>query len=109
MYMIRDSWKLLHLFCGKHEKLEELCMETTSRGIFYVCPHKKAGRPCMTQITQDEYEAILLYLSNMIVQAEMDGEVLDITNTKWRVKKRILCQVLLYETDRIHVLVECKY
>lgn len=107
MYMIRGSWDMLHLFCGEHGELRELVMESTPRGIFYAC-HEKDGRPpCKTKISLEEYEEILSHFSDQIVGAEINGEVLDLTHTTWKSRKGILCKVLLYQKDCIHVLIDC--
>ena len=108
-YIIRDSWKLLHLFCGEHGMPCELKMERSSRGIVYSCPYRGEYTSCNTRITMEEYEAILTQLSDMIVQADMNGEILDITNTTWKLKKRITCKVLAYGPDKIDVLVNCRH
>lgn len=107
MYMIRGSWNMLHLFCGEHEELHELVMESTPRGISYACRERDGKLPCKTKISLEEYEEILSHLSDQIVGAEIKGEVLDLTHTTWKGRKGIICKVLLHQKDRIHVLVDC--
>lgn len=98
---------MLHLFCGEHEELHELVMESTPRGISYACRERDGKLPCKTKISLEEYEEILSHLSDQIVGAEIKGEVLDLTHTTWKGRKGIICKVLLHQKDRIHVLVDC--
>ena len=106
--MIRGSWDMLHLFCGNHGELKELTAEKNSKGICYICPENQGTKPCNTQISVEEYEEILGYISNKIVKAEMEGEVADLTHTIWKTKKGICCRVLLHHRDRIHIMVDCE-
>lgn len=107
MYMIRGSWDMLRLFCGEHGELRELVMENTPRGISYACQEKDGKLPRKTKISLEEYEEILSHLSDQIVEAEINGEVLDLTHTTWKSRKGIICKVLLYQKDCIHVLIDC--
>ena len=107
MYMIRGSWGMLHLFCGSHGALKELVMEPTSKEICYCCPEFVDGKPCDTRLSLKEYEEILAYLSDQIVKAEVDGEVINLTHTTWRTKSGVACRVLLHQEERIHVMVDC--
>ena len=108
MYMIRGSWDMLHLFCGCHGELKELMIEATPRGIHYICKEKESGIPCKTEITLEEYEEILSYISNLIVEAELQGEVADLTHTTWKTKHGIQCRVLLHKKDTINIMVDVR-
>lgn len=106
MYMIRGSWDLLHLYCGCHGELKELKVETTGKGLCYVCKEESEGIKCRTQVSVDEFDEILSYISNLIIEAELGGEVADLTYRTWKTKKGIQCRILLYQKDRINVMVD---
>lgn len=103
VYMIRGSWEMLRLFCGNHGQLVELKMVSTPQGIFYKCEEER----CDTILSLKEYEEILQYLSDMIVQSELEGEVLNLAYTAWKTKSGVKCRVLLHQEDCLHVMVDC--
>lgn len=104
--MIRGSWDMLRLFCGCHGELKKLKMEMTPKGPCYICKEEEAGIPCSTRITTEEYEEILSYISNLIVESELRGEVADLSHTTWKTKKGIRCRVLLHKNDKINIMVD---
>ena len=106
MYMIRSSWDMLRLYCGCHGELKKLKMEITPKGPCYICKEEKAGIPCKTQITTEEYEEILSHISNLIVESELDSEVVDLTHTTWKTKKGTSCRVLLQKNNKISIMVD---
>ena len=81
-------------------------MEITPKGPCYICKEEKAGIPCKTQITTEEYEEILSHISNLIVESELDGEVVDLTHTTWKTKKGTSCRVLLQKNNKISIMVD---
>lgn len=106
MYMIRGSWDMLHLFCGCHGELKELKIETSPKGILYVCKEKEGEIQCPTRITTEDYEEILSHISNLIVEAELRGEMANLTYTTWKTKKGVHCRVLLHQDDKINIMVD---
>lgn len=102
MYMIRGSWDMLHLFCGNHDAPVEIVLERTVQGIVFKCPLH-----CTTVISQFEFEEILRHFSDQIVQAEMNGEIIDLANSKWSTRSKVVCVVLKHERNRIDITLDC--
>lgn len=109
MYMIRGSWDMLHLFCGNHDTPVEIILERTAHNIIFKCPFHSGENPCTTVISQFEFEEILRHFSHQIVQAEMVGEIIDLTNSKWSTKSKVICTVLEHRKNRIDVMLDCRH
>lgn len=107
MYMIKGSWDMLHLFCAFHDPNVELVLERTPHGIIFKCPAHAPEHPCATEISQFEFEEILRHYLDQIVRAELDGEVIDLTNSRWATRSKVVCTVCNHKKERVEIMIDC--
>lgn len=109
MYLIRGSWNLLTIYCGHHDIPVEMQIDSGHQNISYGCPYE-AGEPgkrihCQNRIKLTEYEEILGYISNLIVKAEMNAEVVHLENTEWKSKSGLKCRIIKHNEHSIEVVI----
>ena len=113
MGYIKNSYSWLELICGNHDEDTSIPMEIKigPSSPFYACPkyyeeNRTPGeRKCVNRISEVDYERILAHLSDLIMEADERGEVLDLTNHEWT-RNGICCKVVRHNgMDKITVRV----
>lgn len=100
MALIKGSWENMHIVCGNH-KDEGIEMEIKAgpHSMFYNCPHYKSEniqsgeRPCYNRINLVECEAMLSQIAEWLIDAEQNGQALNLANHTWE-KKGIVYKIL---------------
>lgn len=104
-----NSWNNVVPICGNHkEERVEMIINSGPHSLFYSCPryyseNRKDGEiACNNRINLIEYEAMVRHLHEMIAEADLNGEQIDLTNYKWK-KKGICYRVLEHKGDKLYV------
>lgn len=110
MAVLKGSWKYVKVVCGNHGDCHDIDMEIQQgpHSLFYACPkyypeNRSGGEPpCMNRINLIEYEKMLSDIAEVMIQAEMKGEVANLTNYNWE-KKGIEYQILSHNDEKLVV------
>ena len=109
MYFIKGSWNMIHLYCNSHAEPVEMVLDSGPGSVFYCCPYEVEAdgkkQMCTNRVKLTEYEAILGYISDRIVKAELDGEVFNLANVEWKTRTGLHCKVTEHTEREIKVLV----
>ena len=105
--MISGLWNKVRLVCGNHhDEPQNLIILQTDKDAFYVCPkynplnRTESDRVCMNRISVQETEKILNILSDKIIEAEDQGQSLNLTH--YRFETRVgRYQVLRHTPDEL--------
>ena len=80
--MISNMWGKLDLYCGHVHEKEALMQLQTKRGnIIYQCPY------CKNYFSGKDIEKMLDKIEKIIMEAEEDGEMINIKNLSFSVGK----------------------
>lgn len=112
MSMIKGSWATTRVVCGNHgEDLSiDMIIESGPHSMFYACPkyrpenREKCERACFNRINFVEYENMLTHIADMLVEADENGTVFDLTNHSWE-KKGIEYKVISHSSKEMVVSV----
>lgn len=109
MYIIKGSWNMIHLYCNNHPEPVEMVLDPGAQSIYYRCPFETEEnghrQTCSNRVRLTEYEAILAYLSDRIVKAELEGEVINLANIEWKTKTGLRCRVTEHTEQVLKVLI----
>ena len=109
--MIQNLWQNIVLYCGNHEKENELVKMTIQNGpssLFYACPkyypdNREVGeKACPNRINFVDFEKFVNHLSDIIEDANKNFETVGLTGHKWTYKT-ITFEVFSYKEDKIKV------
>lgn len=110
MSVLKGSWKYVKIVCGNHGSRNDIDMviQQGPHSLFYACPkyytdnRNKDEVPCMNRINLIDYEKMLSYLADVMVQAERNGEVCNLKNYKWE-RNGIQYHVLEHTDEKLVV------
>lgn len=112
--MVKNIWKMIKVYCGNnHDELLELQVENGMYQLFYACPryhieNRAPGeRACNNRISIDDYENMISTVSNLIEEAEMNNQTINLTNYKWT-KKNIEFKIFEHTKDSIKIFMKNK-
>lgn len=102
-------WSNIHLVCANHPQVEmEIAQGPVS--MFYACrkyyPENRDDdeKPCYNRVSLTDFERMLDYLSEMLLEAERNNEMLNLVGKQWSGNGIDFC-VLVHETDRLVISV----
>ena len=113
MAMLTGAWENTKLVCGNHPEtgdLPEMQMEPTAHTLFYGCPKSSICNcnddetPCKNRLSIYEYEKMLDHVASVIAEAEMEDEIPNLRNYKWR-RKGLSFRVLEHDGDKMIISV----
>lgn len=87
--MIKNIWGTIKLYCPRHEEPIPLEIQNGSKVLFYACPkynpmnREQHEIACRNFIYLNEYEKMIEHVSHLLEVADMNNEVIDLTNHKW--------------------------
>lgn len=92
MAMITGSWNKTTLICGNHPEGEEhqMIIQQGPHSPFYACPKynienlKPNEIQCYNRINLNDYEKMLNHIANILVEGEINGEEICLTNHTWK-------------------------
>ena len=112
--MIKNIRKIIKVYCGNdHDELQELQLGDGIYQMFFACPRYHIEnrdpneRACNNRISIDDYENMVTYISKLIEDAEMNGQVINLKNYKWT-KKNIEFKIIEHTKNSIKVLMKNK-
>lgn len=99
--IISGSWQSITLVCGNHEDKTHIMKLQEGTTLCYTCPsHDKEGEEkCSNFITLTEYEKMLDYIANLLVDADTAGQVMDLTHYRWKTRSGIEYEILEQTKD----------
>lgn len=103
MGFISNAWKNTKLVCGNHgdDYSHEMQITQGQNTVFYSCPLCYGGesnQKCSNRIDIPDYEKMLSKVADEIINADMAGEIADLTGFRWK-HKGIIFEVLKHEQD----------
>lgn len=110
MAYIAGSWENVHLYCAAHDKLVEMELKQGPHSLFYACPkyypnNREPGEhACYNRLNLIDCEKMLSRIAELIIEADANGQKLDVTNYTWT-EKGITYKVLSYSPSRLDVSV----
>lgn len=108
--MIKNLWKNVKIYCGRHEELVELVPNEKGSTLFYSCPkyysmnREPNEKACANRISMMDYQMIVEHLGDVISMAEQNQEMINLTGHRWK-KKNIRCEVVDHENGEYKVKV----
>lgn len=100
-------WSNVHLVCANHPNVEmDILQGPTS--MFYACkkyyPENREDdeKPCYNRVNLFDFERMLKHLSELLLSAEKNNEILNLTGQQWSCNG-IDFNVLVHETDNLVV------
>lgn len=101
--MTSNLWKDIELYCGcDHNEQTKMSLIPSKKGYEYVCDKKDCG--CKNAISLRSFERMIDYLFDKLLDAEINGNIINFTNYKWR-DRLISFQVIEHKsTFKISVL-----
>ena len=108
--IIKNLWGMTKFYCGHgHEVPVEMTYKDGPTSMFYSCPRyyvDKTNRPgdraCANRLSFDDAEAIILRLSDVILEHEQKGEEFDLTNYRMNYKQ-VQVKVLKYSPQEMQL------
>lgn len=96
---------------GHNEPIEMVIKQGPS-SLFYACPKYdmdnliEGEKRCNNRLNLIDYTEMLQHLHNMLVEAELNDEVINLKNVSWTTKRGIFFKVLEHVGDKLVVGVE---
>lgn len=119
--MIQNLWHAVQITCGCHndQKIPMVPHEGSTtfvqggvqNSLFYSCPkyypdqRNEGEKPCFNRLSIDEYEDLIMHLSNLLEDAECSGATVNLAGIRWKNKKGTLFEVLKHNSKGIRVAV----
>ena len=107
--MIKNLWKIVKVYCGNdHDELVELEIENGMYQLFYACPkykeqnRKENERVCNNRISIDDYHTMINHVSDLIEEAELKNENLNLTNYIWK-RKGTTFKIIEHSKEKIAI------
>ena len=100
--MITNMWNQVKLICGNnHEKMYDMEINQSGKALNYICS-KKIECNCINCISITDFEKVIKHISNEIETAEMNNQIADLTNVKFKINN-INYKILKHKTNKILV------
>lgn len=103
---IIGCWKTTKLFCiHNHDTPIEMIIKVGPSSPFYACPKydledlEDGERRCNNRLSTAEYMSALDHFYDMVVQAELNDEKLDLTNMTWKNRNGTTFKVLKHTSE----------
>ena len=111
--MITGSWDDVELVCrNRHSKPVKMIIQAGPSSLFYACPkykeHDDDERACNNRLSLNDYSKMLQHLHNLIVDAELSDEKVNLTNHTWKDKKGTKFKVLEHAGNKFVIEVANK-
>ena len=110
--MIKGLWSIIKVYCcdfERHKEAVELeVVQSGFNGYFYACPkyhdwsRENGERQCTNRISPVEYEKMINKISDMMEEAELNNEIIDLTGYKWK-QKGIHFEIKKFDKNEIIV------
>ncbi len=111
MAMIRGQWRSVEVVCGNHDNDNNiLVIQQGPHSLFYACPkyhpdNRKTGEaPCFNRLNLVEYERMLDHLADILIEAEKNGQVINLKNYSWT-KRGVTYTVLHHSNEKMVIRV----
>lgn len=96
--IVSGIWKKTTFYCDNgHEELTEMPLVPKGKALYYSCPC------CKNALSAFDAEKVIHYLSDLLYEADINCEKLNLTNHKW--KKKTITYKILEHNDYIKILV----
>lgn len=96
--MVSGVWRKTTFYCGnEHEELTEMPLIQKGRVLYYGCPC------CKNILSVNDAEKVINYLSDLLYEADLNCEKLNLTNHKW--KRKTTTYKILEHNDFVKVMV----
>jgi hypothetical protein len=96
--MIKGIWDMIEVYCGDKHKHGDDCdklpkleiVQGVYNGYFYNCPKYRDDRrepgelKCHNRISPVEYEKMIDHISNLLEEAEMNNEKINLVGHTWK-------------------------
>ena len=110
--VVKNLWGITEFYCSyRHSEPIKMVYKQGPTSMFYSCPHyyvdsinRPNDRSCTNRLSFDDAEAIVLKLSDLILEKEENGETADFTNFTFKYKS-IEITVIKYSLTSIHLLI----
>lgn len=111
--MVKNLWKQIEVICGNHPTVNEKVVmqpKVGHRSMFYSCPKyyseaRTVGeRACKNNVSTEDFEKILEYLSKEIENMMMSGQKPCLKNLKFKIKN-IQIEVTEHTDDLLQIKV----
>jgi len=109
--MIRNIWNTIEVYCDNRHEIPIPMQIQEGVSLFYACPkYHNANRDdheyaCSNRINLIEYESMVLYISDIIMENEMNNCSANLNNYEWSNKKGITFKIFEHTKDKIKVIV----
>lgn len=106
--MIQNIWQKIELYCGVHSEPIKMEIQEGPHSLFYACPkyypeNRDIGeRACANRINLVDYEAMINYISKLLIDADVNNEKLVLANYKWTMKS-IQFEIFEHEGEMIKI------
>lgn len=112
--MIKNIWQMIEPYCDNgHTEDIKLEIAEGPFSLFYACPkyqeeNRSTGeRACSNRVNLVDYEKMIMYISDMLLDAEADGCQINLKNYKW-VKGGIDYEIFEHTQDTIKVKIKAR-
>lgn len=90
--MITNLWQSVEIYCDNHEEPIKMTIQQGPHSLFYSCPkyypenRNEDERACSNRINLIDYEAMINYIGNLLMDAELNNRSDNLANIKWQSK-----------------------
>ena len=110
--IITGSWSDVTLLCGNgHSEPVTMTIQQGPLSLFYACPKYHAEnrevneRACNNRLSIEDFTKMLEHLHDMIIEAELRDERLQLTNFEWKDRKGTQYKVIRHDIDKLVISV----
>lgn len=112
-YTITNSWEDITIVClNRHKEPIPMVIETNGSSPFYACPkykeHAIDEHACNNRLSMEDYSKMLQHIHNLLGEAEMNDQRLNLTNYAWHDRKGTTFTVLSHLGDKMVISVHNK-
>lgn len=110
--MIKGIWTMIEPYCGNgHEEDVKLDITEGPFSLFYSCPkyheanRDEGERACANRINLIDYEKMINYITNLILEGSSSGTFVNLKNYKWK-KNGIEYEIFEHTDSKIKIKIK---
>lgn len=106
--MIMNLWQSIEIYCSNHDEPVKMTIQQGPHSLFYSCPkyypdnRGEYERACSNRINLVDYEAMINYISELLMDAELNNRADNLTNVNWK-SKGIEFYIIEHTKDKIKI------
>ena len=109
MAIITGAWESTKIVCGNHKETDEtpeMFLTSSGRTFSFCCPKCNPlnltddEKACKNQLSSYDYEKVIEFISEKIVNAEANGEQINLCNFRWKRKTQEF-KVIKHDNEEI--------